>query len=47
MDENEKIIRLVDQWNGQDMPKWFGASFARVLNAKVTPWLIRIPKSPM
>jgi len=44
MDENEKIIRLVDQWDGQEMPNWFGASFLRVLNAKVTPWLIRVPK---
>ncbi|KAF8803539.1 hypothetical protein BYT27DRAFT_7109739 [Phlegmacium glaucopus] len=43
MDENEKIIRLVDQWDGQELPNWFGASFLRVLNAKVTPWLIRIP----
>jgi len=47
IDENEKIIRLVDQWNGQEMPNWFGASFLRVLNAKVTPWLIRIPKPSM
>jgi len=44
MDENEKIIRLVDQWDGQEMPNWFGSSFLRVLNAKVTPWLIRVPK---
>lgn len=45
MDENEKIIRLVDRWNGKEMPNWFGASFLRVLNAKVTPWLIQVPKS--
>ena len=44
MDENDKIIRLVDQWDGQEMPNWFGASFLRVLNAKITPWLIRVPK---
>lgn len=45
MDENEKIIRLVDRWHGKEMPGWFGASFLRVLNAKATPWLIRVPKS--
>ena len=44
MDENEKIIRLVDRWDGKEMPNWFGASFLRVLNAKVAPWLIRVPK---
>lgn len=44
IDENGKIIRLVDQWNGQELPNWFGASFLRILNAKVTPWLIRVPK---
>jgi len=44
MDQNEKIIRLVDQWDGQELPNWFGASFLRVLNAKVTPWLIHVPK---
>ena len=43
MDENEKIIRLVDQWNGHELPNWFGASFLRVLIAKITPWLIRVP----
>jgi len=42
--EDEKIIRLVDQWDGQELPNWFGASFLRVLNAKVTPWLFHIPK---
>ncbi|KAF9466402.1 hypothetical protein BDZ94DRAFT_1251864 [Collybia nuda] len=46
MDENEKIIRLVDQWGGNDLPIRFGAQFLRVLNAKITPWLISIPKRP-
>jgi len=44
MDENEKIIRLVDQWDGHKLPNWFGASFLQNLNAKVTPWLICVPK---
>jgi len=44
LDENDKIIRLVDQWDGKDLPSWFGASFLRLLNAKVAPWLFHAPK---
>jgi len=44
MDDNEKIIQLVDQWSGKDLPSWFGASFLRTINAKLMPWLIRVPK---
>lgn len=44
LDEDEKIVRLVDQWNGNDLPTWFGAHFLRVLSAKVAPWLVSIPK---
>ncbi|KAF5386818.1 hypothetical protein D9615_001812 [Tricholomella constricta] len=46
MDDDEKIIRMVDQWDGKDLPSWFGAHFLRVLNAKITPWLISTPKLP-
>ncbi|KAG5639594.1 hypothetical protein H0H81_010796 [Sphagnurus paluster] len=44
LDEDEKIIRMVDQWDGKELPSWFGAHFLRVLNAKVTPWLVSVPK---
>ena len=45
LDESDKIIRLVDQWNGADLPTRFGASLLRTLNAKVVPWLIHVPKA--
>ncbi|KAF4576854.1 hypothetical protein EYR40_001102 [Pleurotus pulmonarius] len=44
LDENDKIIRLVEQHGGKDIPAWFGAHLLRRLSAKVTPWLITIPK---
>jgi hypothetical protein len=43
LDENEKIIRVIDQWNGLDLPTRYGASFLRVLYAKIAPWLFRVP----
>ncbi|KAF8964020.1 hypothetical protein BDZ97DRAFT_1817578 [Flammula alnicola] len=45
LDEHDKIIRLVDQWSGKDLPTRFGASFLRTLNAKIMPWVLRVPKS--
>jgi hypothetical protein len=44
LDEEEKIIRLVDQWDGKDLPTRFGAHFLRVLSAKLVPWLVTVPK---
>ncbi|TFK42914.1 hypothetical protein BDQ12DRAFT_677006 [Crucibulum laeve] len=45
LDDNEKIIRMVDQWSGKELPAWFGSGLLRSLNAKLTPWFIRIPKA--
>ncbi|PPQ68965.1 hypothetical protein CVT24_000354 [Panaeolus cyanescens] len=44
LDDDGKIVRLVDQWDGKDLPTWIGASLLRKLNAKVTPWIVSIPK---
>jgi len=44
LDENDKIIRLADQWDGKDLPTWFGATLLRTMNAKVTPWFVKVPK---
>jgi len=44
LDEDEKIIRVVDQWGGKDLPTRFGALFLRTLNAKITPWLVSVPR---
>jgi len=45
LDEDEKIIRLVDQWDGKELPTRFGASFLRKMNAKLVPWLVHVPKT--
>ncbi|KAG6821154.1 hypothetical protein H0H93_005374 [Arthromyces matolae] len=44
LDEDEKIIKMVDLWDGKDLPIWHGAHFLRVANARVVPWLISTPK---
>ncbi|KAG6853207.1 hypothetical protein C0991_006156 [Blastosporella zonata] len=43
LDEDEKIVKMVDQWNGKDLPRWHGAHFLRVANAKLVPWLSKLP----
>jgi len=45
LDEEEKIGRLVDHWEGQELPTRFGASFLRMAYAKLIPWLVHVPKS--
>ena len=46
LDEDDRIVRLVNQWNGEDLPSYFGSSFLRTLNAKLAPWLIHVPAWP-
>jgi hypothetical protein len=43
LDEDERIIRLVDQWDGKELPTRFGAHFLRVMSAKLVPWLVKVP----
>ncbi|KAK0210569.1 hypothetical protein DFS33DRAFT_1370990 [Desarmillaria ectypa] len=43
LDREEKIVRLVDQWDGK-VPTWFGSHTLRRANAKIAPWLIHVPK---
>ncbi|KAG9121114.1 hypothetical protein FRC07_003064 [Ceratobasidium sp. 392] len=44
LDENDKIVKLEDKWNGQDQPVRFGALWLRRLNAMTLPWLVKTPK---
>jgi len=44
LDLDEKIVKLLDQWNGNELPTRFGALFLRRANAKLAPWLVRVPK---
>lgn len=43
LDDAERIIGLIDQWNGKPLPVRYGASFLRTANAKVCRWLIKVP----
>jgi len=44
LDENDMIIRLEDKWKGAEPPTQYGASFLRQANARVTSWLVKVPK---
>jgi len=44
LDEDEKIVKLLDQWNGHEPPTRYGALFLRRANAKLIPWLVKVPK---
>ncbi|KAF8841183.1 hypothetical protein BDN67DRAFT_967525 [Paxillus ammoniavirescens] len=44
LDESDKITRMVEKWNGDELPTHYGAYFLRRVNAQVTPWLVKVPK---
>ncbi|KAJ7668798.1 hypothetical protein DFH06DRAFT_1039299 [Mycena polygramma] len=39
LDDADKIIRLVEQWDGKDLP----GSMLRRLNGRITPLVLRVP----
>jgi hypothetical protein len=41
LDDEDKIIKLEDKWNGEEQPTRWGANILRRLNAKTLPWFIR------
>ncbi|KAF8448041.1 hypothetical protein L210DRAFT_3527731 [Boletus edulis BED1] len=44
LDESDRITRMADKWNGEELPTYYGAEWLRWLNARVTPWLVKVPK---
>ncbi|TCD60416.1 hypothetical protein EIP91_010208 [Steccherinum ochraceum] len=44
-DDEFKVIRLVDQWDGEQPPTRWGTLYWRKFNAKLIPWLVRVPKT--
>ncbi|KAJ7349481.1 hypothetical protein DFH08DRAFT_865497 [Mycena albidolilacea] len=44
LDDSDRIIRLVEQWDGKALPSRFGGGLLRRLNAKVTSLLVRVPR---
>jgi len=45
LDEEDKIIHMSDQWDGKDVPTRFGSGLLRRANGKLTPWMVRVPKT--
>jgi hypothetical protein len=45
LDDEDKIIKLEDKWNGEDQPTRWGAAALRRLNAKTLPWFVHV-KAP-
>lgn len=45
LDDDDKIIRLTDQWNGEHLSSWFGVNLLRRANALITPWFVGAPKA--
>ncbi|KAG9101766.1 hypothetical protein FRC06_002677 [Ceratobasidium sp. 370] len=44
LDEDGKIIRMEDRWNGEEMPRKWGALLLRRLNGKTMPLFVRVPR---
>ncbi|KAJ7752079.1 hypothetical protein B0H16DRAFT_815450 [Mycena metata] len=43
LDDQDKIIALVDLWDGKGLPTRFGGGLLRRLNAKIAPLLVHVP----
>ncbi|KAG8747009.1 hypothetical protein FRC10_002808 [Ceratobasidium sp. 414] len=44
LDEDGKIVRMEDRWNGEEMPRKWGALWLRRLNGKTMPLFVRVPR---
>ncbi|EUC64194.1 hypothetical protein RSOL_437140 [Rhizoctonia solani AG-3 Rhs1AP] len=44
LDEEGKIIKMEDRWNGEKLPRKWGAIWLRRLNGKTAPFLVRVPR---
>lgn len=42
LDDEDKIIKVEDKWNGEEQPTRWGANILRRLNARTLPWFIRV-----
>ncbi|CAE6445725.1 unnamed protein product [Rhizoctonia solani] len=44
LDEDGKIIKMEDRWNGEEPPSKWGAIWLRRLNGKTAPFFVRVPR---
>ncbi|KAG2077790.1 hypothetical protein BDR04DRAFT_999787, partial [Suillus decipiens] len=42
LDDEDKIIRMTEQWNGESLSSWFDVNLLRRANALVTPWFVDV-----
>lgn len=42
LDDEDRIVKLEDKWNGEEQPIRWGAKLLRRLNAKTLPWIVRV-----
>ncbi|KAF8582689.1 hypothetical protein K439DRAFT_1661726 [Ramaria rubella] len=42
LDDNDKIIKLEDKWNGEEQPTRWGTGMLRRLNAKTLSWIVHV-----
>jgi hypothetical protein len=45
LDDGDKIIRLVDQWDGKVLPSHWGVGLLRRMNGKFVPLLVHVPRA--
>ncbi|KAG2146937.1 uncharacterized protein EDB93DRAFT_1284613 [Suillus bovinus] len=45
LDDDDKIIHMTNQWNGEALSSWFGVNILRHANALITPWFVGAPKA--
>jgi len=45
LDDGDKIIRLVDQWDGKALPSHWGVGLLRRMNGKFVPLLVHVPRA--
>ncbi|RDX48392.1 hypothetical protein OH76DRAFT_1456356 [Lentinus brumalis] len=46
LDDDMRIVQLIDQWNGDEHATKWGAGFLRKLFGKILSWTARIPQGP-
>ncbi|KAI0637217.1 hypothetical protein C8Q77DRAFT_1215981 [Trametes polyzona] len=44
LDDDMKIVQLIDQWNGEEVSTRWGMAWFRRLFAKIIAWTTRVPK---
>jgi hypothetical protein len=45
LDDDDKIVRVTDEWHGQELSSSFGWIMFRKFCGKVAEWVVRIPST--